>query len=436
MPSAPNLPVVHTDDRPIRWIGYLVLIATLGVFGIWSYLAPIDASSLAPGNVTVKSHRKTVQHLDGGIVSKLLIKDGDSVKAGDDLVILDDVQIKAQVEMLRGQWLAQQALSDRLNAERSQQSSIRFSPKLNELKDARVQEAIATQNHSFQVRKSNHQGEISVLKQGIEQLGSKIAGLKAQKDSKHKLAASYLEEIQDLKELLAQGFADKQRLRELERNHTLTTGEIATLVTDLASAELQKGEMQIEILQSERKFQEDIAKQLEEVSAQLFDTNERLQAVLDKEQRTVIKAPASGIIFNLAVHTEGGVIAPGNPILDIVPEAEELIITAQVSPIDIDKIKVGAVSEVRFTAFDNKTTPVLEGKVGKISADSFSNEKNGNQYYLADIELTPNSQKDLGELKLIPGMPAEVLINIGSRTLFEYLMQPITDAFARTFNED
>lgn len=454
----PNL-TVETDDRPIRWIGYIIIFITIGVFGTWSVLAPIDSSSLATGSVTVKSHRKTVQHLDGGIISRLLVKDGDVVQAGDDLILLDELQLKAQVEMLRGQYITQKALNDRLLAERNQKSSIDFSsfsqekpdrsiarniakyninfiPFFLDKNDARVQEAVETQKHSFMVRKSSHEGEVSVLKQRIQQMNSKIAGLQAQRESKQKLLAAYSEEIKDLKELLAQGFTERQRLRDQERNQTITSGEIAALTAEIATTEMQRGETQLEILLNERKFQEEVAKQMEEVNAQLFDISERLQAAQDKLTRTVIKAPVAGVIFNLSAHTEGGVVAPGTPILDIVPEDEDLVIRAQVSPADIDKIQVGAQCEVRFSAFDNKTTPTMEGKVSEVSADSFTDEKSGMQYYMANVELSQESAEKLGDLKLIPGMPAEVLINIGSRTLFEYLMQPITDAFARSFIED
>lgn len=450
---------VPTDDRPIRWIGYLIILLTVGVFGVWSYLAPIDSSSLAVGSVTVKSHRKTVQHLDGGIISRLLVKDGDVVSAGDDLVLLDEVQLKSQVEMLRGQYITQKALYDRLLAERQQKDHLDFAsftqekldrsiarglakynfnfmPFTLDTQDSRVQEAMATQRHSFMVRKSSHEGELNVLKQRIQQLNSKIEGLQAQRASKQKLLAAYTEEIKDLRELLAQGFTERQRLRDQERNQTITNGEIAGLTSEIATTEMQRGETQLEILLNERKFQEEIAKQIEEVNAQLFDIGERLQAAQDKLTRTVIKAPVSGVIFNLASHTEGGVVTPGNPILDIVPEDEDLIIRAQVSPADIDKIHPDSRCEVRFSSFDNKTTPTMEGKVSEISADSFNDEKTGTQYYMANIELSAESREKLGDLKLIPGMPAEILINIGSRTLFEYLMQPITDAFARSFIED
>jgi epimerase transport system membrane fusion protein len=427
---------VETNDQPIRIIGYVILLLTFGVFGTWSFIAPIDSSSLAQGTVMVKSHRKTIQNLDGGIISKLLVKDGDVVKAGDNLLILDDTQIKAQLELLRGQFISGKSLSDRLHAERVQLSKIKFSPELLTMHDDRVQEAIQGQTHIFTSRKNSYVGEIKVLQQRIQQLNSKIVGLNAQIDSKKHLVVSYGEEIDDLQELLAQGFADKQRLRDLERNHTLVSGEIATLTSEIASTQMQRGETELQILQTEKKFQEDVANQQEEVNAQLFEITEKLHAVEDKASQTVIKAPVSGIVFNLSIYTEGGVISPGKPILDIVPEDEDLVITAQVSPLDIDRIKIGSIAEVRFSAFKSKTTQTMEGVISKLSADSLINEKTGAQYYLATIDLTEDSQKKLGNLKLIPGMPAEVLINTGERTFFEYLMQPVTDAFARSFIEE
>lgn len=430
------LPKVETNDKPIRTIGYIILLLTFGVFGIWSFVAPIDSSALAVGTVSVKNHRKTVQNLDGGIIKKLLVKDGDVVKAGDNLVILDDTQIKAQLDMLGGQFITQKSLSDRLHTEQDQLAKIKFSPELLAMGDERVKEAIEAQTHIFNSRRNTYNGEIKVLQQRIQQLNSKIMGLNAQKESKQRLVVSYGEEIDDLKELLAQGFADKQRLRDLERNHTVVNGEVATLTSEIASTQMQRGETELEILQTEKKFQEDVANQQEEANAQLFDITERLRAVKDKAAQTLIKAPVGGVIFNLSIYTEGGVISPGKPILDIVPENEDLIINAQVSPLDIDRIKIGSIAEVRFSSFNSKTTPTMEGMVSKVSADSFVNEKTGAQYYLANIDLTPDSQKKLGDLKLIPGMPAEVLINIGERTLFEYLMQPVTNAFARSFIEE
>ncbi len=425
-----------TDDRSIRTIGVVILIATFGILGTWGYLAPIDSAALAPGYVTVKSHRKTVQHLDGGIVSQLMAKDGDVVKAGDVLLILDGTEIKAQLEIIRGQHITLSAQIARLIAERDQQNQINFPDELHNQSDPHIAQATHGESQLFNARKSALQGEISVLNQRISQLGSKIKGLQGQRSSKEALMISYGDEVHDLKELLAEGFADKQRLRDIERNHAQVTGEVAALSSEIAGNEIQIGETKLQILQLQKKFQEEVALKLGEVQAELYDVAQRLVATRDKVARTVIIAPADGRVLGLSVHNVGGVISPGKPILDIVPQQEELIIDAQVSPMDIDRVRAGLVAEVRFSAFKQALTPKMQGKVINLSADRLTDEKTEQPYYLAQIELTPDSFQKLGELELLPGMPAEVLINTGERTVFEYLMQPITNAFARAFIED
>jgi epimerase transport system membrane fusion protein len=424
------------DERSIRNIGVIILISTFGILGTWGYLAPIDSAALAPGYVTVKSHRKTVQHLDGGIVSKLLANDGDIVQEGDVLMILDGTEVKAQLEIMRGQYITLSAQLARLMAERDQQNKITFPDDLQDLSDPHIVEARQGENQIFSARKSAYQGEISVLNQRIGQLNSKIKGLQGQRSSKQELMKSYGEEVHDLKELLAEGFADKQRLRDIERNHALVRGEIAGLTSEIAGNEMQIGETKLEILQLQRKFQEEVAGKLSEVQAELYDVSQRLVATRDKVTRTEIKSPSYGHVLGLSVHNVGGVILPGKPILDIVPQQEELIIDAQVSTTDIDRVRVGLLAEVRFSAFKQAFTPKMHGKVINLSADRLIDEKDGLPYYLAQIELTPDSYLKLGEMELLPGMPAEVLINTGERTVFEYLMQPITNAFARAFIED
>ncbi len=432
-----NLPVIiNTDDAPIRNIGFAIIFVMFGIFGTWSFVAPIDSSSLATGTVTVKSHRKTIQHLEGGIVAQINVRDGDFVELGETLLILDNTQIKAQIEILRGQYISAAAINARLTAERTKTDKIVYPEVFNELNDSRVEEAKQGQQQIFIARGNSYNGEVDLLNQRVEQLGLKIKGLKNQQRSKRLLLSSYAEEIKDIKELLADGFADKQRLRELQRQHTQANSEIAALATEVTSTHMQQGETKLQIVQTTRVFQEEIATQIEDVNAELFSVNEQLVVAEDKDQRSVIKAPVMGFVLGLSSHTEGGVVLPGQPILDIVPEDEELIITAQVSPMDIDKIGVGTTAEIRFSAFSRKTTPVMEGKVKTISADSLQDEVSGMPYYQATIELTEDSSKKLGQLVLIPGMPAEVLINTGKRTLFQYLVQPLTDAFARSFIEE
>lgn len=425
-----------TNDAPIRAIGMAVLLGTVGVLGTWSYLAPIDSAASASGFVTVKSHSKTVQHLDGGIVKELIVKDGDIVNEGDVLLTLDGAEIKAQLEILRGQQITFAAQVARLSAERDGLGQVIYPAEVQNLSDARVVEAQQSENQIFRARKNAHDGEVSVLNQRISQLNSRIQGLDGQKNSKQALKASYTEEAKDLRELLAEGFADKQRLRDLERSLAAAVGEIASLSAEIASSEMQIGETRLQILQIQKQFQEEVANKLSEVQAQLYDINQRLTATTDKVNRIQIKAPSGGRVMGLSVHNVGSVITPGRPILDIVPQGEELVIDARVSPMDIDRVHVGLVAEVRFSAFKQALTPKMQGKLINLSADKLTDERTGAPYYSAKIEITPDSYAKLGNLELLPGMPADVLINTGERTVFEYLMQPITNAFARAFIED
>ncbi len=432
--SSPNS--VITDDKPIRIIGLIVLLSTLGIFGIWAGWAPIDGAALAPGFVAVKSHKKTVQHLDGGIVSQLLVKNGDIVKEGDLLLTLDGTENKAQLEIARGQFITLAAQVARLEAERDGKSAIVYPETLNDAADLRITEAKRTENQLFAARKNAHEGEMAVLTQRVGQLNSKIDGLKGQRSSKQNLVVSYSEEARDLKELLAEGFADKQRLRDTERNYMLNKGEISALTSEIAASQIQIGETKLEILQLEKKFQEDVSTKLSEAQTDLYDVTQRMSATKDKVVRIDIKAPVSGRVMGMEMHTVGGVILPGHPILDIVPQKEELIVDAQVSPLDIDRVSIGLVAEVRFTAFKQALTPVIEGRMIGLSADRLIEEKTGTPYYQAEIELTPESYQKMAHLELVPGMPVEVLIKTGERTVFEYLTKPISNAFARSFIED
>ena len=421
---------------PIRNIGVTALVITIGIFALWSFFAPLDSSALAPGQVTVKSHSKTVQHLDGGIVSQLLAKDGDIIKEGDVLIRLDGTEVKAQLEILRGQFISLTAQVARLTAEQEGKDKITFPESLQNLSNGHIVEARQGENQIFQARKNSHEGEISVLRQRVSQLTSKINGLQGQRSSKQQLTASYAEEVKDLKELLSQGFADKQRLRDVERNFMSNSGEIAALTSEIAGSEIQIGETKLQILQLEKQFQEEVAGKLGEVQAELYDVTQRLTATADKVLRTDIKAPAGGRVLGLSVHNIGSVITPGKPILDIVPQKEELIINAQVSPQDIDRVKTGLVAEVRFSAFNQALIPKVMGKVINLSADRLVEERSGMPYYQAQIELLPESYAKLKGFELLPGMPAEVFINTGERTVVEYLMKPISNAFARAFIED
>lgn len=426
-----------TSDRSVRNLGLGVVLITFGFFGAWAAFAPLDSSAVASGVVVVKSHKKTIQHMDGGIIAKILVKDGDEVSEGQTLLLLDDTQLKAQLEIARSQNIAYAAAVARLESERDQLKQVRFPDWLATSDDPRAITARETESNIFVSHKNNYEGKVALINQRINQISSKINGLQDQVASKKRLMASFDEEIKELNELIKDGFADKLRLREIERSHALQGGEIASLSAEIATNQMMISEARIEILQTQKEFQERVAEKLSETQAQLNSAVEQVTANSDKLKRVAIKSPVNGIVQGLNLHTEGGVVTTGTPILDIVPHDAELVVDAKVNPLDIDRVTAGLTAEVRFTAFKMATTPKMTGKVVRVSADRFvENNDESKAYYLARVELTPESRKDLGKLQLVPGMVADVLINTGERTLVQYLAKPFTDALRRAFTED
>lgn len=428
---------LDVSDKKPKLIGLLILFVTFGMFGTWAAVAPLDSAALAPGVVTVKTYRKTIQHLEGGIVEQINVRDGDQVEAGQVLLVLDDTQARAELGIVRGQMIAAQALESRLKAERDQQEKIEFPGSFDE-QDQRVEEAVLSERQVFQARMNSHLGEVEVLEQRMTQIDEQIRGLEAIIRSKKELMASYNAEIKDLSELLSDGFVDKQRLRDLERQVSNLEGDMADHRSSIAQAKMKQGETRLSILQLKKDFHTEVVNQLSEVQSTLFDLRERERALMDRVERTEVRAPEAGMVLGMTVHTVGGVVQSGAPILDIVPAASDLVIEAQVSPIDIDRVSAGKLADIRFSAFKSATTPVIEGQVEQISADRLTNEETGMPYYLARVELTEEGRSNLeaANLVLVPGMPSEVLINTGERTLLEYLVQPATNAFARSLIED
>ncbi len=432
---ADGLGELPTSDRRSRFIGFMIVFVTFGIFGTWATFAPLESAALAPGVVTVQSYRKTVQHLEGGIVKELLARDGDMVAAGDPLIILDDTQLRAEYGMTRSQLVAAQAMEARLTAERDGKESIDFSRML-ESDSQRAREARDGETQIFNARRGSRLGEISVLQKRIGQLNEQVSGLQSMISTKRDLESSYKGEIGELTELLSEGYVDKQRLVEQERKLGMLRAEIADHQSEITRTKLQISETELQIVQLNKNFSSEVVAQLAEVQTKVFDLQERISALEDRISRVVIRAPEDGMILGMKIHTVGGVVSPGTPLLDIVPSVSDLIVEAQVSPIDIDRVSVGKRADIRFSAFNNSTTPEIEGEVVQISADRLVNEQTGMPYYLARVSLTQEGMRSLGSLKLQPGMPAEVLINTGDRTMLQYLMQPATDAFARSMIED
>lgn len=427
------------DDSRFRRLGLLIVAVVFGGLGTWAALAPLDSAAVGRGVITVENYRKTVQHLDGGIVRALHVRDGDYVKRDEVLATLDDTEARAQFELQRGQYLIALAREARLTAQRDGLERVAYPHALLEAtSDARVREAVQVQNQTFEVRRSAQDGEIGIYEQQIDQLGARVRGLRAQQRSQQRLANSYRGELADFEALLKEGFAERQKVRELERNLAASEGRHGELGAEIAETQTQIGETRLKILQLRKDFQREVAKELAEVQTDLFGLQEKMRALQATMERTVVRSPEPGTVLGLSVHTIGAVIPPGGRLMDIVPEGERLIVDAQMSPQDIDRLRAGQPAELRFTAFKTRETPKIDGSVVRVSADSLVDQENKEPYYLVRVEVSTQGLADLAryELELVPGMPCEVLVNTGSRTLLQYLADPFRNAVARSFTED
>jgi epimerase transport system membrane fusion protein len=430
----PSIAALTSMETPKRF-GLVLFFLVFGVFGLWATIAPIEGAAHAPGTVAVKSYKKIVQHLEGGIVSEIRVRDGDFVNAGDPLLILDNTQSLSKLEIVNAQFAADKALEARLTAERDGLSSVTY-PLILSNSEFNAFAEIDAQSQIFDARRITLQGSVEVLQQRIEQLQSSLVGLHALKESKEELARSYDDELQDVRALLEDGFSDRTRLRELQRNSSSFKGQAAELTASIASTEIQVGETRLLILQQEIEFRNDVIGQLAETQTRLKDSTERISALQDVVSRTVVRAPVSGVVNGMQAHTEGGVVIAASEIAQIVPQSEELIIEARLSPLDIDRVSEGQEAIIRFSTFSRNVVPTIFGNVISISADSFIDELTGASYYTARIEVNPEGMDELSNLALIPGMPAEAFISSGSRTLLQYLFKPLSNSIARSLIED
>ena len=447
----PDLPEQQTQkvlplkvERQERWMrigGMIALLFLFGGIGLWSVLAPLDSAAMGPGVVVLENYRKTVQHLEGGIVNKVHVREGQMVQAGEVLISLEDVQPRAQMELVNGQLLMAMAREARLTAQRDGKSQVVYSAQLQNMKrDTRAIEAMRVQDQTFKVRKQAIEGGIKIYERQISQLRQKNAGLLEQKSMRDKLAASFEKDRADFEALASEGYAERQRVREMERSMDQSKGQSGSLTTDIAATEFEISATELKIIQLEQDFQREVAKELAEVQNELFGLQEKMRALSDTLQRTKIIAPDAGMVLGLSTHTHGEVLKPGAHILDIVPSNEQLMVEARLSPQDVDQVRVGQMAEVRFSAFKQRDMPKVEGKLVTLSADRLMDQANeqAQPYYLGRVVITPKGLSDLAKLKLelLPGMPAEVLVKTGTRTFWHYLTAPISDLLVRSLKED
>ena len=404
-----------------------------GVMGSWAALVPIGSAALAAGEISPEGHRKTVQHLEGGIVRDIRVKDGDQVRKGDVLVVLEDTMALAAYRVQESRQLVLSAMEARLMAETSGALSPNWGlvPQV-EGSDA----AIEDQMRIFKagIESVRDQGEI--LNKRVSQLNEEISGLESQIDSNKKQLAYLDDEIKMMKILTDKGLSRKPRLLELQRNEAGVQGELAQNRSAIARANQAIGETRIQILSLETTRRDEAANRLGDVRAQLADIEERMASTRDVLSRTVVMAPHDGTVIGLKMKTAGGVLRPGEPIMDIVPDSDLMLVDARVAPTDIDVVSEGLDAEVTLTAFPQRNLPKLKGVIRYVSADRLMDEQTGEMYFLARIEIDPDTLEQVGIADdLVPGMPADAMIFTGARPFLDYLMKPLMDSINKSFRE-
>ncbi|MEQ5801200.1 HlyD family type I secretion periplasmic adaptor subunit [Halomonas sp. H10-9-1] len=427
-----------TSDKGYRRLGIIILLIAFGGFGTWALTASLAIAVVAPGNVSMESFKRTVQHLEGGIVRELLVEDGDKVEAGDPLVILSDTQARSQLDIARSQYLINRAMEVRLLAEQQGAAEVlTFPDELTESERDRVQQVLAVQRSLFVARRESLQGALDSLDEQVQQMRNQIEGLESQIGINRQRVSSLKSEAEDFRSLFREGLGDNQRLRELERQVLEYEGRIAEHRSQISSLKSQISENQLQKEVRRQEFQSEVGEQLRNAQAQIAEAEERITSLTDQVNRTTIEAPVSGTVVGRQVHTIGAVIRGGDPIMDIVPAGDGFVVEARVPNRDIDNIFIGQSATIRFSAFNQRLSNEIDGEIIHVSADSFEDEATGQMYYRARVRVTEEGEKDMTEqMQLLSGMPAEVLIRTGERTFASYIAKPITDMLARAMREE
>jgi HlyD family secretion protein len=429
---------IETDKslRRFQIIGYASVFAIFGVFGAWSAMANIQGAVIAPSVIAVESFNKKIQHKEGGIVKQILVKDGDFVKEGQELVILDDTETRAElgiVSALITELITKQA---RIEAQRDGLSEIVFPAEIIARQDdPTVAKIMQGQITLFNARQGAIGGKKEQLQQQIGQLDEEIQGLAAQQASTEDQIELIKSELVGLRKLEKQGLVQKSRVLALEREQARLNGQRGDLIANKARAEGKIGEIRVAMIQLEEEDRAQYLSELRDTESRLAELRERQVAASAKLGRVVIRSPQDGTIYQTSVHTIGGVIAPGEPIMLILPKGDELILQAQVSPQDIDQVHEGQAALVRFPALKDRFTPELKAEVIHVAADTTQADKSTPPFYAVRIRLADHEVEQLGGHHLKPGMPAEAFIQTENRTPLSYLLKPLHDQLAHTFRE-
>ncbi|WP_424136511.1 HlyD family type I secretion periplasmic adaptor subunit [Roseomonas chloroacetimidivorans] len=447
LPS-PSLPAPRTPEAGLPAIamprprtgGPMVLgLAALLTFVIglaaFTVFVPLSEAAIAPGIIKAEGSRRTIAHLEGGIVREILVRDGDAVKTGQPLMRLDDVQAASNQEALRAQRWALLAQDSRIAAEIAGASEIAFAPALLQSDDPRAREAMNGQRVLFATRQANLRSQLQVLESRSLQYQSAVISAEAQINGQVRQLELLQREEADVRNLVRQGLERMPRLLALQRQIASAEGSIGDLRSQVNRAKAQIGEAQAQIRQVLDQRMQEASTEARDVRARLNDTEEKLRAANDVSARRDILAPEDGTILNTRFFNPGAVVRPGEPVMELVPARDRLIAEVRVAPNDIDVVHPGLLAEVRLPAFKQRLVPFLNGEVTVVAGDVTTEERTGREYYRVQVRIDEGQLSRLENVELRPGMPVEAQIQIGERSFLRYLIQPILDSFHRAFRE-
>ena len=416
--------------------GVGVVALGLLVLGVWVAQAPLSGAVIAPGFVKVDMNRKVVQHQEGGIIKQILVRDGEHVQQGQILVVIDDVRLDATLDLLRTQHDGERAKAARLEAERALLPEVRFPQELAARRgEPKVAELLQRETALFRARREALDSQIAVLRKQIRHTVDEAQALAGQIAAEERALKSQKEELAVNQQLLKQGFVQKTRLMSLERAVAEYEARWEEHRAELAKTHQRASELELRVLAQRNSYVQSAADELKDTSTRLFDLEERLRPSKDASDRQRVASPIAGEVVGLRVFSPGAVVGPREVLMEIVPKDKTLIVEARIRPEDINHVRAGSQAEVRLTAYQTRTTPLVAGNVNYVSADRMLDPQSGAPYYVVNVDVSAGALAEAGNLRMQAGMPAEVYIRTDSRTAFDYMLAPVTAYLRRGMRE-
>ncbi|MCE9522296.1 MAG: HlyD family type I secretion periplasmic adaptor subunit [Alphaproteobacteria bacterium] len=433
--NAPSLP---TDTKRTIIVGVSLIALTFGGFGIWSTTVPIASAVVATGQLVVASKRKQIQHLTGGVVRSLRVEDGSKVKEGDILVELEDDDASERLIRTRDTYYLALAAAARLNAESEDRAAPEYPDELTKAgkSDPAIASIVAGQSHLFEARRLELRGQLSIMEDEHTQLKSQLVGIEAERRSALAQASMTRKELAVVEDLYAKGYTTRTRVYSLNRDIEQLTGSAGRLTADSSRVKTAILEAELKIAQVRNQLQSTIQNELHETQAKIPNLRQQFLAASTASDRMILRAPVAGTVVSSKVHTVGAVVAPGDTVMEIVPAGDRLMVEVMLRPTDVDSVKVGLSTEIRFTGLvHQRSVPLLTGQVTRVSADAIQDPRTSATFFIAQIDVPASEIRRLGKRVLQPGMPASVMIKTGERTALAYLTQPLTESVASAWRE-